>query len=83
MFERKTQERYFLMISTVFPLISALGAYWILKLLGAALIEGGANQREALISKLKEMNNIKCQNLIICSFKIRMKYKSSISIHQI
>ena len=40
------------MSDTVFPPISALGAYQILKLLGAAPIEGGANQMEALISKL-------------------------------
>ena len=39
--------------------------------------------REALISKLREMNNIKCQNLVIFSFKIGMKHQSPISVNQI
>ena len=32
---------------------------------------------------LKEINNIKCQNLVIYSFKKRTKYKPLLSINQI
>ena len=35
-----------------------------------------AYQREALISKLREMNNIKCESFVIFYFKIRMKHKT-------
>ena len=30
--------------------------------------------------KIREINNIKCQNLVILSFKIKMKHKFSLSI---
>ena len=62
---------------TIFPLISAPGTYKILKVLGAWLIIGWC------FSKLREMNNIKCQNFVIYSFKVRMKHKSSLSTNQI
>ena len=71
------------MPDTVFPLISALGAYQILKLLCAALIEGGANQMEALISKLGKWTTLNIKILSFFSFKIRMKHKFSLSIYQI
>ena len=32
-------------------------------------------KREALISKLGEMDNVKCENLVILSFKIGVKQK--------
>ena len=47
------------------------------------ILKYGAYYREALISKLGEMNNNKCQKLVIFSFKIRMKRSSSLSINQI
>ena len=59
--------------STVFPLIRAPGAYLILRLL----------EIEGAYFKIRESNNIKCQNIVILSFKIRMKYILSLSISQI
>ena len=41
------------------------------------LLEGGA------YFKFRKINNIKRQNLVIFSFKIRMKHKFSLSIKQI
>ena len=40
-------------------------------------------KREALISKLGEMDNVKCENLVILSFKIGVKQKFSLPIKQI
>ena len=65
-------------INTVFPLISTPGTYLVLKLLGAALING-----RNLFREVREKTNIKCQNLVIFSFKVRMKHKFSLSINQI
>ena len=39
--------------------------------------EGGAYY------KFKETNNIECQNLVIFSFKVRIKHKFSLTINQI
>ena len=63
-------------INTVSPLISAPGTYYILKLLSWRLLEGGA------YFKIRETSNIKYQNLVTFSSKIRMKYKFSPSINQ-
>ena len=58
---------------TIFPLISAGGAYQIWKLSGAALTRGRHLLEGGAYFKVREMDNIKCQNLFIFSFKIRMK----------
>ena len=58
---------------TIFPLINAGGAYQIWKLSGAALTRGRRLLEGGAYFKVREMDNIKCQNLFIFSFKIRMK----------
>ena len=59
--------------STVFALIRTPGAYLILRLL----------ELERAYFKIRESSNIKCQNLVILSFKVRIKYILSLSISQI
>ena len=58
---------------TIFPLISTAHAYYILKLSGSALIRGRRQLEGSAYFKVREMNSIKCQNLLIFSSKIRMK----------
>ena len=49
---------------TVFPLISTLGAYQVLNLFGVAFVRGRPLLEGDAYFKVREMNNIKCQNLI-------------------
>ena len=53
-----------------------------MKLLGAALIRGRRLLEEGTYLKIREMNNINCQNPVIF-LNIRIKYKFSLSINQI
>ena len=54
-----------------------------LKLCGAGLIRWQHKLKGGAYFKVREMSNIKCQNLVIFSFKIRMTHKFSLSINQI
>ena len=63
--------------NTVFPLISAPRRLLNFETGVWRLLEGGA------YFKVREMNNIKCQNFVTFPFKIRMKHKFSLSIIQI
>ena len=49
--------------------------YYILKLLGAALIRGQLKLEGGAYFKVRDMNKIKCQNLVIFSFKTRISHK--------
>ena len=51
------------------------GAYWILKLWGVVLIRGMRWLEGGAYFEVREMNNIKCQNLVIFSIKIRPNIK--------
>ena len=68
-------------INTVFPLISVFDD--ILRLLGPAIIRGQRQLEGGAYFKVGKMNSIKCQKLVIFSFKIRIKHKFSLSINQI
>ena len=70
------------MLITVFSLISAPGDYWSLKLLRGALNRERRLLKGGTYFEVRELNNIKCQNLVIFSFKIRMKHKFSLSMNQ-
>ena len=70
------------MLITVFSLISAPGDYWSLKLLRGALNRGRRISKGSTYFEVRELNNIKCQNRVIFSFKIRMKHTFSLSMNQ-
>ena len=57
-------------IHTVFPLISTPR-----RLINFETWQGGEEVLGGAYFKVREMNNIKCQNLVIFSFKMYMRHK--------
>ena len=63
-----------------FSLISAPGSYLISKFLGATIIRRWCLKVGDIYFKVKEINSIKFQNFHIAFFKMKMRYKTPLSI---